>query len=87
MTQRPQEPVRRFRDEPITTVYRRWVCPKCLGEMKSTGKGFTTMSTSWEHRCDSCGHEEWANCNYPRVAYLPIEAIDTVADGEKEPSR
>lgn len=72
------EPIRRFRDEPVTAVYRHWMCDQegCDGEMKKTGQGFTTMQTEWQHRCTKCGHEERASTNYPRVAYLPIEAIE-----------
>jgi hypothetical protein len=73
----------RFRDEPVTPVWRHWLCPKdgCDGEMKSTGHGLTTLSTSWQHRCTKCQHEALAGANYPRVAYLPIEQIQP-ADGE-----
>lgn len=75
----PIQPIRVFRDEPMTTVYRHWRCAtdECDGEMKSTGRGMTTMDTSWQHRCDKCSREEWSDHNYPRVAYLPIEALDT----------
>lgn len=74
----PVQPIRRFRDEPVTPVNRRWMCAEgdCQGEMKSTGRGVTTMSTSWCHRCDICSREEWADFTYPRIAWLPLEAID-----------
>jgi hypothetical protein len=39
-----------FREEPVTPVYRHWMC-------------------------EQCGHEDWAEATYPRIAYLPIEAI------------
>ena len=72
-----QEPVRRFRDEPLTPVYRRWICD-CGGEMKSLGEGVSnTWGTKWRHRCDKCSHEDSASVTYPRVAYLPIETIET----------
>lgn len=76
------EPTRHFRDEPITPVYRHWMCRQdgCDGEMRGTGHGFTQLETNWEHRCDKCNREEWARANYPRVAYLPIEAGNI--DGE-----
>jgi hypothetical protein len=35
----------------------------------------TRLSTRWKHRCGKCGHEDWADTTYPRVAYLPIDAI------------
>jgi hypothetical protein len=28
-----------------------------------------------EVRKEKCGHEDWADATYPRVAYLPIDAI------------
>ena len=66
-----------FREEPVTPVYRRWICAQvgCNGELLSTGEGITRLSTSWKHRCCKCGHEDWADTTYPRVAYLPIDAI------------
>jgi hypothetical protein len=67
----------RFREEPVTPVYRHWMCEQvgCNGELLSTGEGITRLSTRWKHRCDKCGHEDWADATYPRVAYLPIDAI------------
>src|SRR6516165_11088409 len=67
----------RFREEPVTPVYRRWMCEQvgCDGELVSTGEGITRLSTRWKHRCGKCGHEDWADTTYPRVAYLPIDAI------------
>jgi hypothetical protein len=38
-------------------------------------ESITRLSTSWKHRCGKCGHEDWADASYPRVAYLPIDAI------------
>jgi len=66
-----------FRKEPVTPVYRRWMCEQvgCNGELLSTGDGITRLSTPWKHRCGKCGHEDWADTTYPRVAYLPIDAI------------
>jgi hypothetical protein len=67
----------RFREEPVTPVYRHWICEQvgCNGELLSTGEGITRLSTRWKHRCGKCGHEDWADATYPRVAYLPIDAI------------
>src|SRR5262249_25985141 len=67
----------RFREEPVTPVYRHWMCEQvgCNGELLSTGEGITRLSTRWKHRCGKCGHEDWADATYPRVAYLPIDAI------------
>ena len=67
----------RFREEPVTPVYRRWMCEQvgCDGELVSTGEGITRLSTRWKHRCGKCGHEDWADTTYPRVADLPIDAI------------
>jgi hypothetical protein len=58
-------------------VYRHWMCEQvgCNGELLSTGESITRLSTSWKHRCGKCGHEDWADATYPRVAYLPIDAI------------
>jgi hypothetical protein len=67
----------RFREEPVTPVYRHWMCEQigCNGGLLSTGEGITRLTTRWKHRCGKCGHEDWADANYPRVAYLPIDAI------------
>jgi hypothetical protein len=67
----------RFREEPVTPVYRHWMCEQvgCNGELLSTGEGITRLSTRWKHRCGKCSHEDWADATYPRVAYLPIDAI------------
>lgn len=62
-----------FQDEPVRTVRRHWVCPKdvCGGEMLCTGRGMTTtMQTDWLHRCDRCGHEDWASASYPRIVHV-----------------
>src|SRR5512133_3874531 len=66
-----------FREEPVTPVYRHWMCEQvgCNGELLSTGEGITRLSTRWKHRCGKCGHEDWADATYPRIAYLPIDAI------------
>jgi hypothetical protein len=64
----------RFREEPVTPVYRRWMC-KQVGCNASTGEGITRLSTRWKHRCGNCGHEGWADATYPRVAYLPFDAL------------
>src|SRR6266480_955698 len=66
-----------FREEPVTPVYRRWMCAQvgCNGELVSTGEGITRLSTRWKHRCGKCGHEDRADATYPRVAYLPFDAI------------
>jgi hypothetical protein len=41
-----------FREEPVTPVYRRWMCERvgCKGELLSTGEGITRLSTRWKHR-------------------------------------
>src|SRR5207249_5990434 len=64
-----------FSIEPVTPVYRHWMCEQvgCNGELLSTGEGITRLSTRWKHRCGKCGHEDWADATYPRVAYLPID--------------
>jgi hypothetical protein len=51
-----------FREEPVTPVYRHWMCEQvgCNGELLSTGESITRLSTSWMHRCGKCGHEDWA---------------------------
>jgi hypothetical protein len=66
-----------FREEPVTPVYRRWMCEQigCNGELLSTGEGITRLNTRWKHRCAKCGHEDWVNATYPRAAFLPIDAI------------
>jgi hypothetical protein len=71
------ERIMHFREEPVTPVYRHWMCEQvgCNGELLSTGESITRLSTSWKHRCGKCGHEDWADATYPRVAYLPIDAI------------
>jgi hypothetical protein len=73
-----EQPARRFRDEKIEPVYRRWICDKdgCDGEMRSTGQGFTQLTTTWSHECTKCHRREGASAQYPRIAYLPLEAIE-----------
>ena len=73
-----------FREEPVTPVYRRWMCAQvgCNGELLFTGEGITRLSTRWKHRCGKCGHEDWADATYPRIAYLPIDAIEEAIDVE-----
>ena len=58
----------RFREEPVTPVYRHWMCEQigCNGELLSTGEGITRLTTRWKHRCGKCGHEDWADATYPR---------------------
>ena len=75
-----EQPVRRFRDEKIEPVYRRWICglDGCGGEMEQTGMGFTQLTTLREHRCNKCSRTEGSEVIYPRVAYLPLEAIEAV---------
>jgi hypothetical protein len=55
-----------FREEPVTPVYRHWMCEQvgCNGELLSTGESITRLSTSWKHRCGKCGHEDWADATY-----------------------
>jgi len=38
-----------FREEPVTPVYRHWMCEQlgCDGELLSTGEGITRLSTRW----------------------------------------
>lgn len=63
---------KQFHDEPMRPVMRHWMCAtdECAGEMKTTGRGVTTMEQSWLHRCDVCSRESWAERNYPGVVYL-----------------
>lgn len=69
MTEEELDP--QFRDEPVTPVWRHWDCPKvCNGEMVGTGQGISTRGTKWQHKCNVCGHEAWADSNYPRIVYL-----------------
>jgi hypothetical protein len=58
-----------FREEPVTPVYRRWMCAQvgCNGELLSTGEGITRLSTRWKHRCGKCGHEDWADLSPRRL--------------------
>ena len=67
-----------FREEPVTPVYRRWMCEQvgCNGELLSTGEGITRLSTRWKHRCGKCGHEDWADTTYPRVVTCPLMPSD-----------
>src|SRR6478736_6480030 len=75
-----------FREEPVTPVYRHWMCEQvgCNGELLCTGEGITRLSTRWKHRCGKCGHEDWADATYPRVAYLPIDAENRIARLHRE---
>ncbi len=68
---REQTVTKEFRDDPVTPVFRHWLCPKdCGGEMCGTGHGITTSRTDWQHRCDKCGYEEWTTANYPKITYV-----------------
>jgi hypothetical protein len=73
-----EQPIRHFRDEPLTPVYRRWICAEagCDGEMKPNGQGFMTCPPQYPHYCESCNRIESSSVTYPRIAYLPLEAID-----------
>jgi hypothetical protein len=44
-----------FPEEPVTPVYRHWMCEQvgCNGEMLSTGEGITRLTTRWKHRARS----------------------------------
>jgi hypothetical protein len=73
-----EQPIRHFRDEPLTTVFRRWICAKdgCEGEMKSTGQALMSYPPQYPHYCETCQRTESASTTYLRIAQLPIEAID-----------
>lgn len=72
------EPIRRFREEPLSAVWRRWICNEedCDGEMKPTGQCFPSNPPQYPHRCEKCQRQESASAVYPRIAYLPIEALE-----------
>lgn len=74
--------VRHFRDEKATPVWRHWICDAvgCDGEMKCVGRGVTMFETRWEHHCTKCGRTDFADYTYPRIAFLPMEAIDAAND-------
>lgn len=43
-------------------------CERCKeGMMQCTGRGITTLKTSWEHVCDNCGFSEWFDEAYPSM--------------------
>lgn len=59
--------------EKLQPVLVRVFCPKCdRGQMRSTGHGYTTLETEWEHACDACDHRLWLSANYPRVEHDPV---------------
>jgi len=74
-------PIRTFRDDPLTVVQRRWMCGQgaCDGEMKCAGVGLPSYPMQFPHECSSCGRQERSTIAYPRIAYLPIEALDPPA--------
>jgi hypothetical protein len=76
---KPHEPIRQFREQPLTTVYRRWMCAAdgCDGEMKPSGQAFASYPPQYPHHCEKCLRIETASTMYPRIAYLPIEALET----------
>src|SRR6476619_4343001 len=66
-----------FREEPVTPVYRQWMCEQvgCNGELLSTGESITRLSTSWKHRCGKCGHEDWADATRMMTSFQDAIAI------------
>jgi len=78
----PDAPTRVFREEPLTAVWRRWMCyaDGCDGEMKPSGQGLMTNPPQYPHHCEKCLRVESASTTYPRIAYLPIEALETGPD-------
>src|SRR5262245_14078878 len=54
----------RFREEPVTPVYRHWMCEQvgCNGELLSTGEGITRLSTRWKHRCGQVRPRRLGGC-------------------------
>lgn len=41
----------------------------CKGTLHSTGHAFTQLSTSFEHRCGTCGKTTWLDTAYPYIDY------------------
>jgi hypothetical protein len=70
----------RFREEPVSPVYRRWMCEQvgCNGELLSTGEGITRLSTRWKHRCGKCGHEDWADARGSLTCLLMRSDLTTL---------
>lgn len=51
------------------------MCDKCdKGLMIATGTGITRSRSSWEHKCNRCGHTEmYEDLYYPKIEYVDIE--------------
>lgn len=58
-----------IKETPVRVTYARLYCP-CGGEIRSTGHGVTTMSTSWQHQCVKCGEKRWLQeKSFPKLMY------------------
>lgn len=67
------EEVKNITEESVIPVRQRWMC-ECGGEMKSTGQAITQIYTSYDHCCDKCGRDEWADHSYPRIVFKDAQA-------------
>jgi hypothetical protein len=43
----------------------------CSGAMVFNGRAATTMATSYQHQCDTCGRFEWFDRSYPHIDHEP----------------
>lgn len=62
-----------FRRTPMRAMRVERLCATdlCSGEMRSTGEGFTQITTRWKHECNTCGRVEWFDKSYPRIEHEP----------------
>ena len=69
------------RRKKLIVAYKSWILPAmngCSPNQNSPGKELhmKLYYAPGACCCGKCGHEDWADATYPRVAYLPIDAIE-----------
>lgn len=57
---------------PVMAVRESLVC-NCGGEMKATGFSQLSMPPNHQHRCETCGAEEYHKESYPRIRHYPYD--------------
>ena len=59
-------------EQEVKTFRKHYICDACgKGDMVCQ-HGITTIDTSWLHKCDECGAEEWFDTRYPMVVTRQI---------------
>lgn len=77
----------RLKEERVTPVIVRWMCPKdgCQGEMKSTGTHWPSNPPGYHHVCDACGYAAaMPGKIYPALEHWGEEKAPSSAGGLPE---